>query len=207
MGGISTSTLRNVPNAPYAVWSGICRTEGGGFCGVRTLPFGTNPSSSSSTSSTTTTATQSFLNATGQDGVYIDCQLTSDNEAYRRVWKMTLRTEASRGEKVYQAEYNLQEAMNYEAVTTGSNNSSNWARVMIPFTNFQLVRGPRLIPNSPNIDVSSNGIYQIGMTMSKFKIAINTTEIDNFRSGYFELQIQRIGFYKHTNNNTDNDVE
>jgi hypothetical protein len=76
---------------------------------------------------------------------------------------------------------------------------------MIPFTNFQLVRGPRLIPNSTNIDVSTNGIYQIGMTMSKFKIAINTTEIDNFRSGYFELQIQRIGFYKHnTNNNTDN---
>jgi hypothetical protein len=74
---------------------------------------------------------------------------------------------------------------------------------MIPFTNFQLVRGPRLIPNSPNIDVSSNGIYQIGMTMSKFKIAINTTEIDNFRSGYFELQIQRIGFYKNSNNNTE----
>jgi hypothetical protein len=39
--------------------------------------------------------------------------------------------------------------------------------------------------------------------MSKFKIAINTTEIDNFRSGYFELQIQRIGFYKNSNNNTE----
>jgi hypothetical protein len=66
---------------------------------------------------------------------------------------MTLRTEASRGEKVYQAEFNLQEAMNNEATattTSSSNNSSNWARVMIPFTNFQLVRGPRLIPNSPN---------------------------------------------------------
>jgi hypothetical protein len=201
MGGISTSTLRNVPNAPYAIWSGICRTEGGGFCGVRTLPFGTNPSSSSTT---TTTTTQSFLNATGQDGVYIDCQLTSDNEAYRRVWKMTLRTEASRGEKVYQAEYNLQEAMD-EASLKEEGQTNNWTRVMIPFTNFQLVRGPRLIPNSPNIDVSSNGIYQIGMTMSKFKIAINTTEIHKFRSGYFELQIQRIGFYKHnTNNNTEN---
>jgi hypothetical protein len=174
------------------------------------LPFGTTPPRTSSSSSRTTTppppATQAvFLNATGQDGVYIDCQLASDNEAYRRVWKMTLRTEASRGEKVYQAEYNLQEAMNNEASLkeVGQTNNS-WARVMIPFNNFQLVRGPRLIPNSPKIDVASSGIYQIGMTMSKFKMAIDTTEIDNFRSGYFELQIQRIGFYTTTATYSDN---
>ena len=213
MGGISTSTLRDVPNRSYAIWSGICRTDGGGFCGLRTLPFGTTPPRTSSSRTTTPPppATQAlFLNATGQDGVYIDCQLASDNEAYRRVWKMTLRTEASRGEKVYQAEYNLQEAMNNEASLkeVGQTNNS-WARVMIPFNNFQLVRGPRLIPNSPKIDVASSGIYQIGMTMSKFKMAINTTEIDNFRSGYFELKIQRIGFYTTTtysDNAEKNDV-
>ena len=212
MGGISTSTLRDVPNRPYAIWSGMCRTDGGGFCGLRTLPFGTTTTqtSSSSRTTTTTTATQSlFLNATGQDGVYIDCQLASDNEAYRRVWKMTLRTEASRGEKVYQAEYNLQEAMNEASLKEEGQTNGSWARVMIPFNDFQLVRGPRLIPNSPKIVVASSGIYQIGMTMSKFKMAITTTEIDNFRSGYFELQIQRIGFYTTTtysDNAEKNDV-
>jgi hypothetical protein len=40
-------------------------------------------------------------------------------------------------------------------------------------------------------------------------MAINTTEIDNFRSGYFELQIQRIGFYTtatYSGNAEKNDV-
>ena len=122
---------------------------------------------------------------------------------------MTLRTEASRGEKVYQAEYNLQEAMNEASLKEEGQTNGSWARVMIPFNDFQLVRGPRLIPNSPKIDVASSGIYQIGMTMSKFKMAITTTEIDNFRSGYFELQIQRIGFYTTTtysDNAEKNDV-
>lgn len=29
MGGISTSALREVPDEPYASWSGICRLDGG----------------------------------------------------------------------------------------------------------------------------------------------------------------------------------
>lgn len=29
MGGISTSTLREVPGEPYASWSGVCRIDGG----------------------------------------------------------------------------------------------------------------------------------------------------------------------------------
>lgn len=29
MGGISTSTLRDVSNRPYASWSGVCREDGG----------------------------------------------------------------------------------------------------------------------------------------------------------------------------------
>ena len=33
MGGISQSSLRDIPNQPYASWSGVCRTDGGGFCG------------------------------------------------------------------------------------------------------------------------------------------------------------------------------
>lgn len=71
MGGISQSALRDVPNQEYASWSGVCRLDGGGFCGMRTLPF-TVP-----------------LNATGYDGVYICCKLASDDEADRRMWKLT----------------------------------------------------------------------------------------------------------------------
>ncbi|KAL9183350.1 hypothetical protein ACHAXT_005137 [Thalassiosira profunda] len=171
MGGISLSTLRDVPTQPYASWSGVCRTDGGGFCGMRTLPF-TKP-----------------LNATGQDGVYLDCKLASDDEAAKRVWKMTVRTDSSRGEQVYQAEYDLQTAMN-EAKAK----NEEWARVVVPFDTFQLVRGPRLVPDGPKLDLTG-GVFQIGMTMSKFKMAQNTTELDGFRPGFFDMHIQRIGFY------------
>ena len=196
MGGISVSTLRDVPNQSYAIWSGICRTDGGGFCGVRTLPFANN----------TTGGGGASLNATDKEGIYMDCNLVSDDEAYRRVWKMTVRTDSSRGELVYQAEYDLQRALEeakMKAVNAGEEEedaqSSSWARVLIPFDNFQQVRGPRLVPDGPKLDLSG-GIYQIGMTLSKFKMARNTTELENFRPGYFELRIRRIGFYQSDKN-------
>ena len=65
---------------------------------------------------------------------------------------------------------------------------------MVPFDDFRMVRGPRLVPDGPRLDVSG-GVYQIGMTLSKFRMAVDTTEIENFRPGYFELRIRRIGFY------------
>ena len=146
---------------------------------MRTLPFKTSP-----------------LNATNQDGVYLDCRLASDDEADRRIWKMTVRTDSSRGEMVYQAQFDLKQAMvdAKENQKDSCDDGNVWARVMVPFDSFQLVRGPRLIPDGPKLDVSG-GIYQIGMTLSKFKIAMNTTELENFRPGYFDLHIQRIGFY------------
>ncbi len=193
MGGISTSALRDVPHRSHAVWSGTCRTDGGGFCGVRTLPFA------------------AALNATGQEGMYMDCALASDDEADRRVWIMTVRTDSSRGEVVYQAEYDLKRAMvevkkkkKKERVDDleeeKEDDATSWARVLIPFDEFRQVRGPRLVPDGPKLD-TSRGMYQIGLTMSKFKMARNTTELENFRPGYFELRIRRIGFYKSDNNN------
>ena len=183
MGGISQSALRDIPNKSYASWSGVCRTDGGGFCGMRTLPS-TSP-----------------LNATNSEGIYLDCNLVSDNEANRRIWKMTVRTDSSRGEMVYQAEYDLQKAMDEAAAASSADNGESWARVIVPFDQFQLVRGPRLVPDSPKLNVTG-GIYQIGMTLSKFKMAQNTTELDNFRPGYFDMHIKQIGFY---NNNKDED--
>ncbi|KAL7547893.1 hypothetical protein ACHAWF_011164 [Thalassiosira exigua] len=175
MGGISQSSLRDVPSEPYASWSGVCRTDGGGFCGTRTFPF------------------VSPLNATGCDGVYLDCRLASDDDADRRVWKLTVRTDTSRGERVYQAEYDLKGAMENTMKREGGDDRT-WARVKVPFEEFRLVRGPRLVPDGPPLD-ASGGIYQIGMTLSKFQMAENTTEIENFRPGYFDVHIQRMGFY------------
>jgi hypothetical protein len=184
MGGISLSALKDVPSAPYASWSGICRIDGGGFCGMRTLPF-TQP-----------------LNGTGFDGVYVDCRLASDDEPERRVWKMTVRTDSSRGEQVYQSEFDLAQAMKRCANDEGSSNTTTMARVYVPFEKFQMVRGPRLIPDGPKLNLTG-GIFQIGMTMSKFKMAQNTTILDNFKAGYFDLHISKIGFYS---NDTESDT-
>lgn len=141
---------------------------------MRSLPFAEGP-----------------LNATGNDGVYLDCKLVSDDEAERRNWKMTVRTDSSRGEMVYQCEYDLKKALD-EAKNKGDDDA--WARVLVPFDKFQLVRGPRIVPDGPKLDLAG-GIFQIGMTLSKFQMAQNTTELENFRAGFFDMHIQRIGFY------------
>mmetsp|Transcript_3083 Transcript_3083/g.6281 ORF Transcript_3083/g.6281 Transcript_3083/m.6281 type:complete len:430 (+) Transcript_3083:254-1543(+) len=180
MGGISQSSLRDVPDKDYASWSGVCRTDGGGFCGTRTLPFKSAP-----------------LNATNQDGVFMDCNLASDDEPEKRIWKFTVRTDTSRGEMVYQAQFDLKAAIDKATLNSNADTSDThpWARVMVPFDQFQLVRGPRLVPDGPKLDVSG-GIFQIGMTLSKFQIAANTTQLEDFRPGYFNLHIQSIGFYR-----------
>ena len=190
MGGISLSSLRDVPDKDYASWSGVCRTDGGGFCGMRTLPFKDSP-----------------LNATGQEGVYLDCNLASDDEAERRIWKLTVRTDSSRGEMVYQSQFDLKQAIENRKKQNGDVNSDDdtsvWAKVLVPFDKFQLVRGPRMIPDGPPLDVSG-GIYQIGMTLSKFVMNVNTTELENFRPGYFDLRIKTIGFYNSQNGGVSN---
>ena len=176
MGGISTSVLREVNGKDYATWSGVCRIDGGGFCGFRTLPFVTP------------------INVSSADGLFVDCRLVSDDEPERRVWKMTVRTESGyRGEQVYQAEFDMPKRPSDE---------NGWNRIFVPFENFQLVRGPRLVADGPPIDVS-NGLFQIGFTMSKFKIAYNTTELDHFRAGYFDLQIEKIGSFVKDNSKSN----
>jgi Complex I intermediate-associated protein 30 (CIA30) len=165
MGGISTSQLRSVPSQPYASWSGICREDGGGFCGTRTLPF-TEP-----------------LVVGDAEGLYLDLRLVSDDEADRRVWKISTRTEASRGEELFQAEFKIPKADN-----------DDWVRVKVPFATFSRVRGSRLVLEGESMNVTG-GIYQIGVTMSKFVIAQSMTTLENFRPGFFELQMKEIGSY------------
>mmetsp|Transcript_14654 Transcript_14654/g.20917 ORF Transcript_14654/g.20917 Transcript_14654/m.20917 type:complete len:422 (+) Transcript_14654:165-1430(+) len=186
MGGISTSAVRDPgSNNLYASWSGVCRTDGGGFCGMRTLPFQTPlevPSVGDSSNS----------------GIFVDCYLASDDEPERRIWKVTLRTDPSRGEMVYQAVLPLPSKESESQIPK----SGEFFRLKVPFSSFKLVRGPRLVPDGPPLDISG-GIYQIGLTMSKFAMGSITTELDNFRPGFFDLHLGQIGFFKDLKNVSD----
>jgi len=166
MGGISTSSVQPSLDGGFARWGGVCRTDGGGFCGFRTNPFA-----------------EPLLTG-DSDGLYVQCRLVSDDEPERRVWKLTTRTKPDRGELLYQAPFDFT-----------SKDRENWTTVKVPFDTFRFVRGPRMIPDGPPLDLSK-GLYQIGMTMSKFAFGVNTTELENFRDGFFELQIKEIGLYK-----------
>jgi hypothetical protein len=116
------------------------------------------------------------------DGLYLVCRLASDDEPERRVFKMTTRVESTRGEVLYQAMFSF------------ASNGEEWASVKVPFESFRLVRGPRMIPDGPPLNVTG-GLYQVGMTLSKFVLGQNTTELENFRPGFFEMQLKEIGLY------------
>lgn len=130
----------------------------------------------------------------------MECKLASDDEPGRRVWKMTVRTDTSRGEMVYQAEYDLKKALD-QAASEGEG-KDGWATVEVPFDEFRQVRGPRLVLDGPKLDVAG-GIYQIGMTLSKFVMAENTTELEDFRPGFFDMRIRRIGFFRNSESDSD----
>lgn len=125
----------------------------------------------------------------GADGLYLLCRLTSDDEPERRVWKVTTRSEDSRGEQLYQAMFNLPK----------KSDDDEWSRVIIPFSSFMQVRGPRLVEGGASLS-TTGGLFQIGLTMSKFRLGKNVTEVENFRPGYFELQLKEIGVYSGNEN-------
>ena len=254
MGGISTSQLRQVvigkddkndnvddgSGNNYASWSGVCRLDGGGFCGTRTLPFKDGRP----------------LNVQNQNGFYLKLRLDSDNEPERRVWKMTTRTQnIQTSEQVYQSSFvipkrrveketeaktekenattvdeselesessaammdlnnliipNSNKKQQRSADTTADDEESKedvtkyWNTIYVPFSSFIQVRGPRIVENGPPLDVS-NGIYQIGLSLSKFQIQKNVTQLDNFRDGYFNLHLKEIGVYNTNNANNDDE--
>jgi hypothetical protein len=138
-----------------------------GFCGMRTLPF-----------------QEPLQFGNDAEGFYMVCRLASDNEPERRVWKMTTRSERSRGEELYQASFQLPA-------------EEGWTRVKVPFQDFCLVRGPRMVEGGSTLN-TTGGIYQIGVALSKFQISRNMSEIENFRPGYFELQLEAIGVYSNS---------
>lgn len=167
MGGISTSTVTYSRDT-----EANCFAKWYGVCrtgGGGFCGFRTNPF-------------REPLQAADADGFYLVGRLVSDQEPERRIWKFSTRTKPDRGEVVYQAPFCFPK-------------NQTWNRVDIPFADFKLVRGPRVIPDAPPLN-TTGGIYQIGMTMSKFVFGTNTTELVNFRDGFFEVQLKEIGFYK-----------
>jgi len=161
MGGVSKSKLV-AGTSGVASWWGLVRTAGGGFCGQRTRTF------------------QQPLNLSGYDGLVITCALVSDADADRRVWKLSLRLDETRGEVVYQAEF---------VPPVG-----DMQAVYVPFSSFQLVRGPIAILGAPSIS-NTSAIFQIGFTCSKFVIDSKMTQLEDFRNGTFQLDIAEIGAY------------
>ncbi|OEU18222.1 hypothetical protein FRACYDRAFT_236493 [Fragilariopsis cylindrus CCMP1102] len=213
MGGISTSQLRQVvikkddnknlvddgSGNNYASWSGVCRLDGGGFCGTRTLPFKDGRP----------------LVVQNQNGFYLKLRLDSDNEPERRVWKMTTRTQnIQTSEQVYQSSFVIPkrrveketeaEKENEDKTTTTTVDELESSAAMMDLSNLIIpnIRGPRIVENGPPLDVS-NGIYQIGLSLSKFQIQKNVTQLDNFRDGYFNLHIKEIGVYNANNANNE----
>ena len=122
------------------------------------------------------------------DGIYLVIRFTSDAEPERRVWKLTTRSEPSRGRKLYQANFTLPKSVE----------DAEWQDILIPFTDFRLVIGSTKSCDDQPLDVSG-GLFQIGLMMSKFKIAQNPTVLEDFLPGYFELQLKQIGFYAMNN--------
>jgi Complex I intermediate-associated protein 30 (CIA30) len=135
MGGISSSVLMPVdddatgPGHSYAKWFGNIRVDGGGFCGIRTLPFVDALNVTTKLGSTADAAVAAVAG-----GFYVTCRLASDNEPERRVWKMSTRVRPDRGEQLYQARFHLPRK--------DINQSSSWDVIQVPFDDFKLVRGP-----------------------------------------------------------------
>ena len=150
-----------------AEWRGIVRTDGGGFCGTRTA------------------ALDAPLDLSTADGVYVDAVLTSDADVSRRAWKLTLRTVASRSEIVYSAEWAPRGPDGVGGPT------------FVPFSDFKLVRGPRVVEGAPPLNATQcANVYGFGLTLSRFGAAsVNMTEVQNFRDGPFAVKLNAVGVY------------
>jgi len=140
MGGISTSQLRQIttqikptstsplPDA-FASWSGVCRTDGGGFCGTRTLPFQDGKPLQVVKSKADASDSDSTGGSNGSYGFYIKLKLMSDNEPERRVWKMTTRTKnIQTSEQVYQSSFEIPKQEEQSADDSGTDSDSDTDR-------------------------------------------------------------------------------
>jgi Complex I intermediate-associated protein 30 (CIA30) len=114
--------------------------------------------------------------------MYVTCRLNSDLEAHRRIWKLSVRTDGTRGEQLYQSILTIPSTKQEDEFFT----------LQVPFASLRLVRGARLVPDADPFN-KTKGVYQIGLVLSKFTIAEHMTAMPNFRPGFFELLLKDIG--------------
>lgn len=114
-------------------------------------------------------------------GLYLDLD-ASDVQASSRVLKVAIRTRQDRGEVVYQRAF--QPAAQGREV------------VQMPFSEFRLVRGPRLVPGVPPLSPGqANETYQISLVVSKFEVSESGAPLPSFREGPFSLRLFELGTY------------
>ncbi|GMH99092.1 hypothetical protein TrVE_jg9182 [Triparma verrucosa] len=133
-----------------------------------------------------TKAFETPLDANGFEGVYLKVRFTSDDEPEKRTYKLTVRDDQTRGEYVRQGMFEVPKA-------TGS----EFSTVLVPFSSLVAVRGPVINPNAPPF--KKDTVFQIGMVISKFKIAASMETIEDFRDGPFSMDISEVGFYSEEN--------
>lgn len=118
------------------------------------------------------------LDLSSQDGLYVDCE--ADADADKRFWKMAVRTRQDRGEIVYQAPLPLR------PLARGT--------VFVPWSDFRLVRGPRLVPDALPLSAEAvNATYQVSLVASKFTISASGAALPGFEQGRFRLKIYSLG--------------
>mmetsp|Transcript_27556 Transcript_27556/g.41628 ORF Transcript_27556/g.41628 Transcript_27556/m.41628 type:complete len:368 (+) Transcript_27556:40-1143(+) len=120
------------------------------------------------------------LDLSTQDGVYLDCE--ADADAPRRAFKVALRTQQDRGEVVYQAQFTPPPLQR--------------STIFLPFNEFKLVRGPRLVPGVPPLSAAqTNATFQLSIIVTKFLISSDGAALPNFKEGRFRLKLFSVGTF------------
>ena len=123
------------------------------------------------------------LDLSSASGIYLDldaCQVGVD----MRVLKVAMRTRQDRGEVVYQRAF--------QPTARGRE------LVYLPFDEFRLVRGPRLVPGVPPLSPrQANETYQISLVVSKFEVSETGAPLASFKEGPFALRLFEVGTYRY----------
>lgn len=121
------------------------------------------------------------LDLSASDGMYLD--LEADAGALSRVFKMAIRTRQDRGEVVYQASFTPPPLTR--------------TRIILPFSDFRLVRGPRLVPGVPPLrSANASAVFQLSVIVSKFTISETGAPLPGFREGPFRVKLYSVGAFR-----------
>lgn len=121
------------------------------------------------------------LDISNESGLWVD--LEADADARSRVYKLALRTRQDRGEVIYQTEF--------------APPPLSRTRVLLPFSEFKLVRGPRLVPGVPPLAAANaSSVFQLSLVLSKFRISTDGAALPNFKEGPFCTKLYGVGVFR-----------